>query len=999
MKTPDRAYKNWPNYDDDLVNKIYVDLKVAEGDSSGDIEELKQQVEQNTSNIANNTRDIVNVNTNKLDKDTYNTFKADEYNPLAQKVNTNVKQVDVEYYLSDSELSLIGGSWTTSAPQWVDGKYMWSRQKITYANDTTVYRNATCIAGAKGSTGPQGPKGDDGSPGAKGDKGDKGDTGEQGPQGIQGPKGDNGESYYTWIKYADTPTSGMSDNPTGKDYIGIAYNKSTPTESTSYSDYSWSLIKGEDGAQGPKGDTGAQGPKGDTGNTGPQGATGPQGPQGNTGATGNGIQKIEYFYARSTTQTAPSAASITSTTIPSLDSTNKYLWQKEVITYTLTSTQQITVLLIAVYGDTGATGSQGPKGDTGEQGPKGDTGETGPQGLKGDTGATGTGIDSIVEEYAINTSKTTPPSTGWSETAPTWTYGNYIWTRSKITYKNPTSIVYTTPICSSEWEAADDVYNDLSVKIDGKIESYYQNTDPSSNWSTSVEKESHIGDIWYDTTTQKTYVYYKDESSSPSKFYWQWQNVPIELLSTVNNKATIYSGIVPSNYKTGDYWIIPLNCYSNTSSLVSQIGAFSVGMTIKLGNYNLTVTEVNSDNKIIAYTIDIPNTSNYDITELLDTENLKIQITSTSSFELPTDCFGGSICIATSDGTTYSKNDWIKRNNFIPTDYVNTLAKKADVDNSLQVINNTVSSNFTTLNNSINANIQTVTETINTNKNDINDRVSNLQSEVGNTIERLDGEDANLRDYYDRQIKILQNNITMLQDRITGYIRSTGGNNLLRNAVGFRQRLYWNLVESNTKIEQEYRTYTDKTVTVTFRYKKPNTNNAKVVIGYYQGSNFVEAYTILDESSNTSEWTEVDVSYTTSVNNPVIRFNSVFNAVQDNDAEANGASGSKLVFNNGLIITDLMIGYGEKQPWTPYFDEVYGKTYNIDKYGFDMRDDQSDINMHLDTTSLDFKNTDNIIESTFSKAETRTDNIYANNSINIGNLNIIKLDDDNILEY
>ena len=91
MKTPDRAYKNWPNYDDDFVNKIYVDLKVAEGDSSGDIEELKQQVEQNTSNIANNTRDIVNVNTNKLDKDTYNTFKAEEYNPLVVKVDGKIQ--------------------------------------------------------------------------------------------------------------------------------------------------------------------------------------------------------------------------------------------------------------------------------------------------------------------------------------------------------------------------------------------------------------------------------------------------------------------------------------------------------------------------------------------------------------------------------------------------------------------------------------------------------------------------------------------------------------------------------------------------------------------------------------------------------------------------------------------------------------------------------------------------------------------------------------------
>ena len=66
-----------------------------------------------------------------------------------------------------------------------------------------------------------------------------------------------------------------------------------------------------------------------------------------------------------------------------------------------------------------------------------------------------------------------------------------------------------------------------------------------------------------------------------------------------------------------------------------------------------------------------------------------------------------------------------------------------------------------------------------------------------------------------------------------------------------------------------------------------------------------------------------------------------------------------------------------------------------------MREDSSNINMHLDTTSLDFKNANNVVESTFSKVETKTDNIYANNSINIGNLNIIKLDDKglNVMKY
>lgn len=71
------------------------------------------------------------------------------------------------------------------------------------------------------------------------------------PKGATGPKGEDGDNiHYTWVKYADTPTSGMSDNPTGKAYIGIAYNKSTPVGSTVYSDYAWSRIKGETGEDG-----------------------------------------------------------------------------------------------------------------------------------------------------------------------------------------------------------------------------------------------------------------------------------------------------------------------------------------------------------------------------------------------------------------------------------------------------------------------------------------------------------------------------------------------------------------------------------------------------------------------------------------------------------------------------------------------------------------------------------------------------------------------------
>lgn len=97
---------------------------------------------------------------------------------------------------------------------------------------------------------------------AEGQKGDKGEKGDQGLQGVAGATGKDGVVYYTWIRYANTATGGgISNSPTGKTYIGFAYNKTTPTESNNPADYKWSLIKGE------KGDTGVEGAKGEDGKT------------------------------------------------------------------------------------------------------------------------------------------------------------------------------------------------------------------------------------------------------------------------------------------------------------------------------------------------------------------------------------------------------------------------------------------------------------------------------------------------------------------------------------------------------------------------------------------------------------------------------------------------------------------------------------------------------------------------------------------------------------
>ena len=54
---------------------------------------------------------------------------------------------------------------------------------------------------------------------------------------------------YTWVKYADTPLTGMSDDPIGKSYLGLSFNNESATESVLYTDYQWSLIKGDANAE------------------------------------------------------------------------------------------------------------------------------------------------------------------------------------------------------------------------------------------------------------------------------------------------------------------------------------------------------------------------------------------------------------------------------------------------------------------------------------------------------------------------------------------------------------------------------------------------------------------------------------------------------------------------------------------------------------------------------------------------------------------------------
>ena len=307
-----------------------------------------------------------------------------EQGPAGQN-GKGISKIENFYLVSSasSGITTSTGGWSTAIPTLTStNKYLWNYEKITYTDNSTTSTNPVVI----------------------GVYGDKGQAGANGSNGADG----NGIKSITEYYLVSSSGSGVTTNtpgwsttvpamtPTKKylwNYEVIAYTSSGNTTST------------------PK----VIGVYGDTGQT------GPQGPQGNAG---KGVSKIENFYLVSTSSTGVTTQTGGwSTSIPTLTSTNRFLWNYEKITYTTGDVTITTPVVIGVYGDKGNTGATGP------------------------AGATGNGIKSITEYYLATSSSSgvTTSTSGWTTAIQSMTTTNrYLWNYEVIAYTNGTSTT-TTP--------------------------------------------------------------------------------------------------------------------------------------------------------------------------------------------------------------------------------------------------------------------------------------------------------------------------------------------------------------------------------------------------------------------------------------------------------------------------------------------------------------------------------------------------------------------------
>lgn len=496
---------------------------------------------------------------------------------------TGVSSTEITYQASSSGTITPTGTWRTTIPSVTKGSYLWTRTTITYTNNTTSTSYSVAYIGTDG---------DDGnsvfvqsvskSNGVTTVTLSDGTTtsnltindGEEGPSGTPGA---NGYIHVAWATSADGSQGFDTTESEGKTYIGV-YTDNTEADSQTYSDYSWSLIKGEDGV---------------------------------------GITSIVEQYYLSTSNTTQTGSSWSNTCPEYQD--GRYYWTRSYITWDDNTTSTTAPILAG-----GINSANEAIGNL----------ELGARNLLLNTAASKTSASSSSEssytdywyfsEHGQNIFKDnttdnltisfdyeitggTPGTTGrqayiypqingysWgtvhyiteNETghyaqsgvlkSTQASYASDFRLRVRLQYAANGSTVKISNIKlergtkATDWTPApedvaaelaeinnwistdfESTINDIRGQIDGKADTYYQATDPSNEWDSGTEL-GHKGDLWYDTTEEKSKIWTGTD--------WAESDVPDAVYDKIDGKAQVFVGeTTPTGATAGDLWFKGIN--------------------------------------------------------------------------------------------------------------------------------------------------------------------------------------------------------------------------------------------------------------------------------------------------------------------------------------------------------------------------------------------------------------------------------------------------------
>lgn len=138
---------------------------------------------------------------------------------------------------------------------------------------------------------------------------------------------------------------------------------------------------------------------------------------------------------------------------------------------------------------------------------------------------------------------------------------------------------------SSDWERASKYTDDSALKnfingdfanvidtmteqIDGKIETWFQTTDPAPNWISDAEKAKHVGDMWYNSITKSLSCYIKSFrfANGTATVIYVWRTIEdkkaidaydaaSKAQDTADGKRRVFVAQPYPPYDVGDLWV------------------------------------------------------------------------------------------------------------------------------------------------------------------------------------------------------------------------------------------------------------------------------------------------------------------------------------------------------------------------------------------------------------------------------------------------------------
>ena len=308
-----------------------------------------------------------------------------------------------------------------------------------------------------------------------------------------------------------------------------------------------------------------------------------------------------------------------------------------------------------------------------------------------------------------------------------------------------------------------------------------------------------------------------------------------------------------------------------------------------------------------------------------------------------------------------------------------------DINNQKNIVNQE-------LYNKINQNQSLITQTAN----NISNQVSNVRGELKGNIDEIN---KALNNSTEQLNGLIQKNTTLIEqfsNSIKSTIKTLGGNNLLRNSVGYSDTDFWQstgkvttyqndnmslsgsefILSNNGSLKQEFNVEPNKSYTVSCKVKHKFIGTPNPIKIYIEDGN--KQIDLINTNEQYLEWTEFNKNFITNNSNLKI----VIISTEDDIFE----------------VTDLIVAIGDVTIWSGYIDEVYGKEHLLDMNGLRLKNIQSG-NMSK-TTSTNYQLIENEeIVAELSKELVKSDNANFKNTIKIGKLIITNLYENNIVEY